>query len=322
MVVVMDPERGDVLAMANWPSFNPNRYQAADSFRRRNRTISSPFEPGSTLKAMTLSSGLAAEAYRPETEFHCPSYIYLSRADHTLHCYAEHGSVNLPEILIKSCNVGTVKAVNQIESDQFYQSLREFGFGTVTGIRLPGEAEGMLRRPSQWSALTKPSMSIGQGISTTALQLTNALSSIVNGGRHMRPRLVKRTARDGQVTEYDPVRIRRVLPRDVADKIRTYLGQVVSEGTGRRAASDQYQLGGKTGTAQKANLDEGGYYENRVLTSFIGFGPVESPELTVSVIIDEPSVSQYGGEVAAPVFRRIMERSLTYLERRSDGNDS
>lgn len=315
MVVVMDPDNGDVLAMANWPSFDPNHYTETSSFSRQNRSISNPFEPGSTLKAMTLSSGLMEGAYQPETEFHCPSYIYLSQADHTLHCYAEHGDVNIPEIMIKSCNVGTVKAVDRVESGQFYRTLRQFGFGNVTGVRLPGEAEGTLRRPANWSALTKPSMAIGQGISTTALQLTSALSGLINDGVLMQPRMVRRTSRNGAETRNEPLRVRRVVSRDVSEKMRSYMGSVVSRGTGQRARSSQYDLGGKTGTAQKANLEEGGYYEDRVLASFIGFGPVESPELAVSVIIDEPQVSRYGGEVAAPLFKRIMNRSLSYMNR-------
>lgn len=315
MVVVMNPQNGDILAMANWPSFDPNNFTDFSRFQRRNRALAHPFEPGSTLKVMTVSTGLADGDYKPETEFFCQSYIYLSRADHTLHCYARHGSVNIPEILIQSCNVGTVKAVQEVDDGRFFQYMREFGFGNLSGLGLPGEARGVLRRPSQWSALTKPSMAIGQGISTTALQLTNALSGIVNDGVLMRPRLVRSTVRDGRKKHNEPMRIRRVLPEDVSDKIKAYMESVISDGTGRRAYSQDYRLGGKTGTAQKANLEEGGYYEDRVLTSFIGYGPVGSPKLAISVIVDEPQKGRYGGEVAAPVFRRIIERSLDYLER-------
>ncbi|MFP4687476.1 MAG: peptidoglycan D,D-transpeptidase FtsI family protein [bacterium] len=315
MIVVMEPQTGKIVAMANWPTFDPNDFSEYPDFNIRNRAIGSSFEPGSTLKVMTIGAGLAEGSYGPEDRFGCDSLYPVEGTEHVLKCYAAHGSITIPEILIRSCNVGTVKAVLQLEPETLYNYLRDFGFGNRTGIRLPGEARGSLRRPHLWSRLTQPSMAIGQGISVTALQLTAALSAVVNDGQLLRPRLVKQLRYgDKIVEEPEKFEVRQVFPPEVAGQLRGYMAEVVRRGTGQRAGSDSYRLAGKTGTAQKANPELGGYYENRVLASFIGFGPVENPRLVATVVIDEPQRGRYGGEVAAPVFRKIMERSLRYLE--------
>lgn len=317
MVVAMEPETGKVFALANWPAYDPDRLQDYPKSVLRNRAVESTFEPGSTLKAMTLAAGLDQGVYDPQSEFNCPGQIRLPQAGHTINCYARHGDIALPDILVRSCNVGTIKAVEEMDPSTFYNSMRNFGFGNPTGIELPGESGGTLRRPNRWSTLTQPSMAIGQGIATNAVQLTSALGSIVNGGRLMKPLIVKGVTRGGRVVkEREPFQVRRVLSNSAADHIREYLARVVSEGTGQQASSSEYRLAGKTGTAQKANLETGGYHAEKVVASFIGFGPVEDPELAVSVIVDEPQKKRLGGLVAAPVFKRIIERSLDYLERR------
>ncbi|MFP4687782.1 MAG: peptidoglycan D,D-transpeptidase FtsI family protein [bacterium] len=315
MAVVMQPRTGQIVAMANWPGFDPNSFSKYPDFNIRNRAVSHSFEPGSTLKVMTISSGLAAGVYKSKSKFNCDSLYRVGATEHVLKCYAAHGSIAIPEILIRSCNVGTVKAVSRLEPAQFYNYLREFGFGNQTGVKLPGDARGSLRRPHRWSRLTQPSMAIGQGISVTALQLTAALSAVVNDGVLLRPRIVKQLRYGDRITEEtDKFRVRRVLPDTVAVNMQKYMSEVVRWGTGQQAASEKFKLAGKTGTAQKADPAEGGYYEDRVLASFIGFGPADKPRLVASVIVDEPQRGRYGGEVAAPVFRRIMERSLRYLE--------
>ncbi|MGM0380445.1 MAG: peptidoglycan D,D-transpeptidase FtsI family protein [bacterium] len=317
-VVMMQPQTGEIVAMAGWPSFDPNEFEKYSNHRFRNKAISYDFEPGSTLKVMTVGSGLADDAYDSRTEFTCPSEFHIEGTDHSLRCYTAHGDLTIPEILIKSCNVGTAKAVTRMSSEEFYQNMRAFGFGNWTGVKLPGEVQGTLRRPVHWSKLTQPSMAIGQGISVTALQLTNALSAIVNGGVLHRPQIVeKKTLPSGKTNRPDPVEIRRVMSRDIARELQSYMEKVVTRGTGQQAYSEQYRLAGKTGTAQKADIEAGGYHEDKVLASFIGFGPVEEPELAAAVIIDEPEEGRYGGEVAAPVFKKIMERSLEYLQRNS-----
>ena len=315
MVVVMDPKTGNIIAMANWPTYDPNRFSEYPEFNIRNRAVGHSFEPGSTLKVMTISAGLSEDVYETDSTFGCDAFHSIAGTEHTLKCYAAHGAISVPEILIKSCNVGTAKAVSMMEPGVFYRNLREFGFGNWTGIKLPGEARGSLRRPHRWSRLTQPSMAIGQGISVTALQLTTALSAVVNDGVLLRPRLVTQLKRGNEVLdENDKFEVRRILPSDVAFKMQNYMEQVVSRGTGQQAYSSKYRLAGKTGTAQKADMDAGGYYEDRVLASFIGFGPVDEPRLVTTVIVDEPQDGRYGGEVAAPVFKRIMERSLRYLD--------
>lgn len=318
MVVAMEPETGKIRALANWPTYNPNRFWKYSKKSRRNRAIADVFEPGSTMKVMNLSIGLAEGAYSSSSEFNCKGYYYLPQARHTLHCYATHGRLSIPEIIIQSCNVGTVKAINEIESTTFYKSLRDFGFGNWTGIRLPGESTGKLRRPSNWSSMTQSVMAIGQGVSTTALQITNALAAIVNGGQLMKPRIIASTSTgDGSPAAYDPFAIRRVLPTPVTRDMKKYMEKVVSRGTGQQAYMEEYRLAGKTGTAQKPNREEGGYYHDKFLASFIGFGPVKNSKLVVGVFVDEPKKGRYGGEVAAPLFKRIMKRSLHYLENKS-----
>lgn len=318
MVLAMEPETGRIRAMVNWPNYNPNRYEKFGSGRRRNRIISDVFEPGSTLKPVTMAIGLSEGAFEPSSTFGCDGYVYLPSAKHTIHCHSEHGELTVPEILIQSCNVGVVKAAQRIQSKPYYTSFRDFGFGTWSGVRLPGEAQGSLRRPSNWSSMTQPAMAIGQGISTTALQITNAISLLVNDGVLMKPRIVRSVrSRTGKREDVEPFRIRRVVPEDIAGSMRTYMQKVVQKGTGQRAALEEYRLGGKTGTAQKPNREEGGYYQDKFLASFVGFGPSEDPELVVGVFLDNPKEHHYGGEVAAPLFRKIMKRSLRYYENRS-----
>ncbi|MFB6347313.1 MAG: peptidoglycan D,D-transpeptidase FtsI family protein [bacterium] len=319
MVVAMEPETGKIRALANWPSFNPNRFWDYKQSKRRNRVVSNVFEPGSTLKLMTLSIGLAEQAYSSSAAFNCKGYYYLPKARHTLHCYSKHGRLTIPEIIIQSCNVGTVKAANEIDPTTYYKSLRDFGFGNWTGVRLPGEASGRLRRPSEWSSMTQSVMAIGQGISTTALQLTNALASIVNGGKLMKPRIVASMNKgNGETDRVESFKIRRTTPEAVAADMKTYMEKVVTRGTGKQAALEEYQLAGKTGTAQKPKEGETGYYQDQFLASFIGFGPVGNAELVVSVIVDNPKKGRYGGEVAGPLFKRIMKRSLDYLDSQKD----
>lgn len=315
MVVAMEPETGKVRALANWPTYNPNEFWEYDKSLRRNRVVADVFEPGSTLKVMTLSIGLAEGAYSTSSEFNCKGYHYLPEARHTLHCYAKHGRLSIPEIIIQSCNVGTVKAASEIDPKTYYKSLRDFGFGNWTGIRLPGESTGKLRRPSNWSSMTQAVMAIGQGVSTTPLQITNALGAIVNGGHLMKPRIVSSVSKAGRKTEsVEPFEIREVIPTSVAEDMKTYMEKVVTQGTGQKAGSEEYRLAGKTGTAQKPDREDGGYYQDKILASFIGFGPVEDSELVVGVFVNEPKKGRYGGEVAGPLFKRIMKRSLQYLE--------
>ncbi len=316
MAVVMDPRTAEIRAIANWPSFDGNDLSGSTQSERRNLAVSNSFEPGSTLKTMTLAAGLDEGTIGPNSNYYCGGSMYFPQADHTIEDYTVHEDVTLPDVLIESCNIGTVKAVGTMDRDTFYQRMRQFGFGNRTGVRLPGEARGSLRRPNTWSVLTQPSMAIGQGISVNALQLTNAMVSITNGGELFRPRIAEGMVRGGQLVEaFEPFRIRRVLEEETTTEIRSYLEGVVTDGTGQAAGSDRYRLAGKTGTAQKANLEGGGYAQDEVIASFSGFGPVGNPRLVVSVIVDEPQVNSFGGDVAGPVFKRIMERSLDYLNR-------
>jgi len=206
-----------------------------------------------------------------------------------------------------------------MEPEDFYRHLRRFGFGNRTGIQLPGEGRGTLRRPANWSAITQPSVAIGQGVSATALQETAALSAVVNGGRLLEPRIMKAKQVAGEENKTsEATKVRRVVQPEVAAELRQHMRGVVSRGTGQAASSDDFELAGKTGTAQKADLERGGYHEDKVMASFIGFGPVDEPALAVNIIADEPEKGRYGGEVAGPAFKRVLERSLKYLNLNSN----
>ncbi len=312
--IVMRPSTGEILALANKPDFDPNYFKKFPKNYIRNRAITDSFEPGSTFKIFIASLLLDRNLISPSDRFVCKGYIKIGNT--TIHDTAKHGIIDFREVLQKSCNVGMILSVDRIDDNELYKGLRNFGFGTPTGINLAGESSGILRTPNRWSRISKYEIAIGQEVAVTSLQLITAGSAIANNGVLMQPRIIKKLENpDGTVLkEFKPLKIRRVIRKETAENLLKILtGVLTKEGTGYKARIEGYNIAGKTGTAQIADVKNGGYLENQFYASFIGFVPVPNPEIAVLVTIDRPKGEKYGGQTAAPVFKYIVERIAPYL---------
>ena len=314
IAVVMVPATGEVLALAHYPFFNPNSYREFGRELWRNRAITDPFEPGSTMKIFSVAAAIDTGICSPSTIFYCENGEYRI-GKNIVHDTKSHGWLSLQQIVKYSSNIGSVKMAEKLGARQLHEYLRRFGFGQRTGIACPGETAGSLSSFKKWSAIDTGAISFGQGISVSAIQLAAAASAIANDGVLMKPMLVKSiTDRKGRtVKTFAPEAVRRVASSHTATTIRRILKTVTTDGgTGVNAALEGYSVGGKTGTAQK--IDESGTYaKNRYLASFLGFAPADHPELTILVLVDEPQGQNYGGIVAAPAFRQIALETLNYL---------
>jgi cell division protein FtsI (penicillin-binding protein 3) len=314
-VVAMDPQTGEILAMASYPTYNPNEPSRAPTASRRNRAITDRFEPGSTIKPFTIGAALAANAIHPEEQIDCGNGR-MEIGDDIITDTHRFDVLTPAEVLAHSSNIGSANIGIRLGRRGLYRGLRRFGFGEPTGLPLPGETGGILRHYTRWYDLDLASVSFGQGMSVTTVQLAVAMSSIANGGRLMQPRLVRRVVDGrGETAEENLPRVQRqVLPLRTAQLVSDMLTAVTGDGgTGTEAAIDGYLVAGKTGTAQKADYERGGYAEGKYIASFVGFVPANSPRLVIAVVIDEPVVDYYGGTVAGPVFRRIGEAALRHL---------
>jgi len=314
MAVVMNPKTGEILAMAGQPSFDPNRFTTYPAHLLKNRNITDAFEPGSTFKAFLLAAALEEGVTSPKDVFFCENGTYLvgGRVIHDTHKY---GWLSLSEIIKVSSNIGASKVGKKLGRGKYHHYLKSFGFGSKTGIDLPGEISGFLPGPQHWSEIGLANISFGQGVSLTALQLTNALSAIANGGALMRPYVVKAVLdHEGTVLkENRPKVIRQVISPETARTVGAILKTVTEEGgSGKAAGVPGYEVAGKTGTAQKA-LPNGKGYSDKRIGSFFGFAPAGNPQAVIAVIIDEPEGIRYGGVVAAPAFKAIAEQILPYL---------
>ncbi len=312
--VVMDPNTGEILALVNRPTYNPNDYSKANPESRRTRAITDTYEPGSVFKVVTASAALNEGVVTPETIFFCENgkYNYGIKVLHDVHSY---GNLTFEEVLIKSSNIGAVKIAAKLKPDVFYSYVQKFGFGKPTGIDFPGEVSGFARSPSQWSKTTPFNMPIGHEIMVTAIQMTTAMAVVANGGNLVKPYLISKIT-DPQgvvIRENHPEIKHRVIRPEVAYKIRKILERVVNEGTGKAAKIDEIPTGGKTGTAQKVLPGGRGYSHSNFYSSFVGLAPIEEPRLVMSVVLDDPHPSYYGGTVAAPVFREVVEGALLYI---------
>ena len=310
MCVVMDPQSGRILAMANYPSFDPNNQSAYPGFNKRNRVITDVFEPGSTIKSFAAAVLLQTNLRKPQDLVFCENgrfrYYRSVFTDSRPHAW-----MTFKKVISHSSNIGMIKLTENLPANTLFRFLKSFGFGSETGVDLMGESAGMLEQPNGWSAITKASISIGYGISVTTLQLATAYSALINGGKLYRPFVVEKiTQPDGKtVLEHKPQMIRQVVSEAVSKKIREFLLAVVENGTGTKAQIKGVKVGGKTGTARKVK-PEGGYFKNRYTASFAGFAPYEDPKYVCVVVMDEPKTYFYGGQVAAPVFKRILRRIL------------
>jgi cell division protein FtsI (penicillin-binding protein 3) len=314
MALLMNPETGSILAMASYPFFNPNSYKDFSSDTRRNLPIWFSFEPGSTLKVFILASAMGENKVNAQTKFDCengrrrvgPAII------RDVHPY---GVLTVAQILEKSSNICASKIGETLGRDKLYDRLSSFGFGRQTGIDLSGESSGMMTKSNRWGPVELATISFGQGIAVTSIQIAAALSAIANGGYLVKPYIVEQViSPDGkEVTKNKPEALSKVILYSTAEKITEMMEKVVESGTGKRAAISGYNVAGKTGTAQIPNPKTGGYYGNRYMSSFVGFGPTDNPKLTLVVVVENPKNGSYGGTVAAPIFKGIVEKVLFYL---------
>ena len=312
--ILADPNTGEILAMACRPNFDPNHYNDAKPEERRCRLITDMYEPGSTFKIVVTSATYNEKIVNENSRIFCENghFSYGGKIVKDHHGY---GDLSIPEILMKSSNIGAAKLSLRMSDQSFYDYVRAYGFGEKTGIPIQGEISGMVNPPHRWDKLTKTRMAFGQSIAVTPIQMVMATSAIANGGKLMKPRLVLSDGEENAVEKGAPVR--EVVSKTTANYIAKALEGVVSaQGTAPLAKVDGYTVAGKTGTAQKIGT-HGGYLEGRYIVSFSGFMPAETPRLMGLVIVDDARVgseANYGGLVAAPVFSRIGGKAARYLD--------
>lgn len=314
MAVVIAPKTGAILAIAHYPFSNPNSFKY---FRRelwRNRAITDPFEPGSTMKIFSAAAAIESGGSSSNTIYFCENGAYrIGRK--TIHDNASHGWLSLQQIVKYSSNIGAVKISEKIGPEHLYNTLCNFGFGTKTGIDCPGETAGSFALYKQWTKLDTSVISFGHGISVSAVQLIAAVSTIANDGVLMKPYLVRAITdkNGGYIHRFKPRKIRRVISTNTAREVAKIMKTVITRnGTGTLAGLEGYSVCGKTGTSQKIGKD-GTYAEDKYIASFVGFTPAENPEIAILVVIDEPQGKYYGGIVAAPAFKKIAHETLNHM---------
>ena len=311
-VIVMDPHSGEVLAMASYPSFNPNRYSDYSEEMRRNRAILEIYEPGSTFKIITAAAVLNEGLAQPSETIDCRVGTLRLAGKVYGEAKRSFGMLTFNEIVARSSNVGTIKLALRLGEEKLYRYIRRFGFGEKTKIDLPGEQSGLLRPPSRWSRISIGALSIGQEIGVTPLQTLRALAATANGGYLVKPQLVRRVlSAQGDILHSPRQERMRILHPATTAKMKDVLRLVVEEGTGRSIQLSGYSSGGKTGTAQK--FIDGSYSDRKFIASYAGFAPLDNPALATVVVINEPEGKYYGAEVAGPAFKQIMERCLIHL---------
>ncbi len=303
-VVVMRPHDGAILAMVNWPGYNPNNYRHFHPGEWRNRAITDVFEPGSTMKPFTIAAALNSGRWQPDSRIFCENGS-MRVADYTIHDDHKAGWLDVTGVLMHSSNIGAAKMALDIGSRSLYNTLTQVGFGRRSGTGLSGESPGIVLPPDRWGPVETSNIAFGQGIAVTPLQLATAFSVLANDGKYVAPVLfVDRLGMKPQVQV-----IKKKIARQVVRMLEFATGE---DGTGHKAVPVGYRVGGKTGTAQKPNR-RGGYSKGKYNAVFAGLAPIDNPQLVIVVLVDEPKKSIYGGQVAAPVFRHIAESVLPYL---------
>ena len=314
-IIVENPNSGELLAVANWPTFNPNAAKDSLPESRVDRAASSLYEPGSVFKIVTLSAAIDQGVTNPDEVVDCQNgAIYI--AGHRIRDHKAYGLLTVSQILQYSSDVGAIKVGLRLGAPKFYDYIRAFGFGQPTGVDLPGESRGKLRRIENWTPVSVGSISMGQEVGVTPMQMITAVSAMANGGLIVRPHIVRELRRGNQVLEPPDSQQppRRVIQETTAASMRRMLEGVVLGGTGKKAKLDGYTSAGKTGTAQKYDPETGRYSTHDLIASFVGFAPINTPAITIYVQLDSPAGAHEGGQVAAPVFKRIAEQVLAYLE--------
>jgi cell division protein FtsI (penicillin-binding protein 3) len=316
-VIVMNPSTGEILGLANWPKFNPNTATDAPAESRMNRAVSALYEPGSTFKLITLAAAFDQNITRPEEVFDCENgAVYI--AGHRIRDHKPFGMLNVAEILAQSSDVGAIKIALRLGAPKFHDYIRAFGFGAPTGVDMPGESKGIVRRLENWTPISIGSISMGQEVGVTPIQLVTAVSAIANGGLLYKPHIVAELRRgdvlltaEGPPASAEP---KRVIRPETAATLRRLMEGVVLSGTGKLARLDGWTAAGKTGSAQKINRATGRYSPTQFIASFTGFAPINNPALTILVALDSPVHEHEGGLVAAPIFKRIAQQVLAYLD--------
>jgi cell division protein FtsI/penicillin-binding protein 2 len=321
--IVVRPRTGEILAMATLPNFDPNNPGAASSDALRNRVISDVAEPGSTFKIVVVSGALNAGVVKLSDTFDCENG-HFHYAGRVLHDHESYGVLTVQQIIMHSSNIGAAKIGIKMGESRLYDYIHNYGFGTRTGLPIPGEIGGIVHPLKKWSKVSIAQIPMGQGIAVTSLQMMMAMCAIANKGVLMQPMLVDRLEdRDHKVTaKFPPQRVRRVISEAAAEQMVTALKTVVtSQGTAAKAALDHYTVAGKTGTAEKSGGPEG-YLKGKYFASFIGFFPADNPELCISVVMDEPKHGYYGGQIVAPVFKQIAEAVANYMNIRPEDGEA
>ena len=305
-VVITEPQTGKIIALATYPPFDPNQPNEYPVEYQRCRGITDMFEPGSTFKIVVAAAALESGKITPLTEFDCENgrAVFGKRVFRDAH---PHGILTFKHIFAASSNIGMAKIGNELGPDLLYKAARDFGFGEPTDVTMDGEARGILHPPVRWSGSSLSNFCIGQGVSTTAIQLAMAYGAIANSGKLLKPQLIKTEKNNPGVK---PAKIRDACDPRIAHILKEFMIEAVENGTGKSAAIDHISVAGKTGTAQKVDTSRGTYYQDRFVSSFVGFLPADDPQYLVLVIIDDPKGQHYGSIVAAPAFKRIMQRWL------------
>ena len=308
--IIMNPSSGEILALANIGDYDPNNYSKYGDFERKNRAITDSYEPGSTFKAITISTLFEENACSESESIFVENGVFKFRNNFIRDSH-KFEYLTVKGIIEESSNIGIAKLIQRVSDKKFYEYVRSFGFGTYSSISLPGEVSGKLRELGQWSKLTKTYMSFGYGISVTPLQLTNAFCALVNGGVLYQPQIVKmQVDKNGNIIrEYSPIVVRKVISEKTSKRIRNLLLGAVENGTGKMAKINSIKIGGKTGTSKI--IVNGKYSNDKYYSSFVGFYPADNPQIVCYVLINKPKGKYYGGLVAAPVFKDIVNRILS-----------
>lgn len=312
--IVLNPRTGEVAAMVSLPGFDPNSPNEFPVQRQKNIAVTDLYEPGSTFKLIPTALLLEENKYFPQSIVDCGDGE-ISIYGKTIHDQQAYGKIPLVDVVSKSSNVGMIRLTEEMKRSELYKIISDFGFLTPTGIELTGEASGSLPKPRKWSGLTKPNLVIGQGIAVTMMQMAMAYAVIANDGVLVKPTLIRELRHsNGKRDRVEPLEVRRVLSGSTAEYLRDMLIDAVDNGTGKRAKIEGIKIAGKTGTAQMVNFDEGGYYDDRFVASFIGYFPAERPKYLMLIAVFNPhgpKDEHTGGSVAAPVFKRVAEKIIS-----------
>ncbi|CQR71299.1 Stage V sporulation protein D [Sporomusa ovata DSM 2662] len=313
-IIAIDPRDGGILALANRPDYNPNKFSEFSPKLWRNIAVSNVYEPGSTFKIITTSAVMSEHLVKADEKFFDPGEVEVQ--GRRIHCWKHggHGSQTFAEVVQNSCNVGFVNVGLRLGRESFYRYIDAFGFGQQTNIDLPGEAKGITIDRAKATPINIATMSIGQSIAVTPIQLVTAAAAVANDGKLLRPQIVREVKdKSGQVIRaFQPDVVRQVLDSSTTKQVKEILESVVSQGSGRNAYIEGFKIAGKTGTAQKVGA--GGYLPDKYVASFVGFAPADDPQVAMLVVIDEPVGLYYGGQIAAPVFGAVMKDVLQYLK--------